>query len=110
MNDSYLMYLKDQFSCLGPISIRKMFGGAGIYLDGIMFGIVSDDRIYLKVDDSNKHDYENEGMSPFTYEGKKGKPITLSYYQLPEDVLDDIDNLVIWGQKSVHVSQKKGRA
>jgi DNA transformation protein len=105
MTDSFLEYIKEQFSVLGPIHIRKMFGGAGIFLDGVMFGLVADDTVYLKVDDSNKQDYIDNGMGPFVYMGKK-KPIAMSYYQLPEECMEDIEMLRIWGQKAVTVAVK----
>ena len=75
MNDSFLNYIKDQFEVVGPITIRRMFGGAGIFLDGVMFGLIADDLIYLKVGESNKQDFIDAGMEPFTYQGKN-KPIS----------------------------------
>ena len=106
MNDSYLDYLTEQFSILGPITIRKMFGGAGIYFNGLMFGLVSDDCVYLKVDSTTQVDFENMGMEPFTYTGKKGTPIKMKYYQLPDDILEDLDELKIWASKAVDVATK----
>ncbi len=105
MNDSFLEYVKDQFEIVGPITIRRMFGGAGIFLDGVMFGLIADDLIYLKVGESNKQDFIDAGMGPFTYEGKN-KPIQMSYYQLPEGALDDPDELREWAQKAIRVSRE----
>jgi DNA transformation protein and related proteins len=106
MNDSFLEYIKEQFSFLGFITIRKMFGGAGIYFEGTMFGLVADDTIYLKVNENNKAKFEEIGMGPFTYDGKKGKPIKMSYYQLPEDILEDTEELRQWAEDSVLASKK----
>lgn len=103
MNDSFLNYIKEQFSSFGTVHIRKMFGGAGMYLDGVFFGIIDDDTVYLKADETTKQDYIDEGMPAFVYEGKN-KPITLSYYQLPEDVLEDTELLRIWVEKSIQIA------
>jgi len=108
MNDSFLEFIKDQFSVLGAITIRKMFGGAGIYLEGTMFGLIADDLVYLKVDTTNKKDYENAKMAPFTYEGKN-KTVKMSYYELPIDILEDQEQLKEWASKAVSVSLKKSR-
>lgn len=109
MNDSFLTFVQDQFSCVGPVQIRKMFGGAGISLEGVTFGMVIDDTIYLKVNASNIADFEDLGMRPFSYEGK-GKTITMSYYQLPDDIISDIEDLRPWAEKALKAaesSQKK---
>jgi len=104
MNDQFLNFIEAQFSFLGPITIKKMFGGASIYVAGVIFGIVADDVVYLKADASTQADYLAVGMGPFTYEGKK-KPVSMSYYQLPEEVLEDVDALRSWAQKAVSVAQ-----
>ena len=105
MNESFLEFIREQFSIIGPILVKRMFGGAGIYLDGVMFGLIADDVVYLKVDDSNRADYENAEMEPFIYDGKS-KPVQMPYYQLPEEILEDQDQLKPWATKAVAVSQK----
>ena len=104
MNDSFLLFNQDQFSCLGPVQIRKMFGGAGISLGGLTFGLVVEDTVYLKVDATNKADFEDLGMGPFTYEGK-GKSVSMSYYQLPEEILSDLDELLPWAEKALKAAE-----
>ena len=108
MNDSFLEFINDQFSALGAITIRKMFGGAGIYLEDTMFGLIADDLVYLKVDTTNKKDYENAKMSPFTYQ-RKNKRIKMSYYEVPVDILEDQEQLKEWVSKAVSVSLNKGK-
>ena len=63
-------FIRDLFAPFGPVAVRRMFGGAGVYCDGLMFGLVSDDTLYFRVDDGNRGAFEAEGLSPFTYEGK----------------------------------------
>ncbi|NQY73692.1 MAG: TfoX/Sxy family protein [Candidatus Margulisbacteria bacterium] len=103
--DSFNEYIWEQFSFLGSITIRKMFGGAGIYLDSVMFGLVDQDTVYLKADKSTIPEFEALGMGPFIYKAK-GKPVRISYYQLPEDILEDQDQLTLWAEKAVKVSRK----
>jgi DNA transformation protein len=98
-SDSFLAYIQDQFSSCGEVSIRKMFGGAGLFYEGKMFGLIADDQLYFKVNSHNKADFIAKGMGPFVYEGKK-KPVTMSYYQLPEEVLEDVDTLREWMDKA----------
>jgi len=92
---SYLDYLKDLFSPFGVITIRKMFGGAGIYCDGAIFAITGDEGVWLKVDDVTRAEFEAAGLKPFEVE-MNGKTGTMSYYNAPEDIYDDEDALRHW--------------
>lgn len=92
---SYLDYLKDLFSPFGVITIRKMFGGAGIYCDGAIFAITGDEGVWLKVDDVTRAEFEEAGLKPFEVE-MNGKTGTMSYYNAPEDIYDDEDALRHW--------------
>jgi DNA transformation protein and related proteins len=102
LSEDYLAYVKDQLSGAGPVSMRKMFGGAGIYLDGVIFGLIAEDTLYLKVDDENRPDYEAQGMGPFM-PFEKGS-YAMCYYEVPAEVLEDRDELALWAGKSVEVS------
>ena len=92
---SFLDYAKDLFSPFGEISIRKMFGGAGIYCDGAIFAIIGDDDIWFKVDDVTRAEFEAAGLHPFEVE-MNGKTGTMSYYNAPEEIFDDNDALRHW--------------
>ena len=97
-------YLNDQLASFGPMTIRRMFGGAGLFRDGIMFGLIADETLYLKTGDANRADFEAAGMGPFTYTGKS-KPVSMSYHQVPVDVLEDPDLLSEWARKAFAVAQ-----
>ncbi len=88
-----------------------MFSGAGIFADGLMFGLVIRDVIYLKVDDSNRADFEREGCAPFTYtRGRKtGRPSehALPYWKLPERLYDDPDELAVWARRAFAIAERK---
>ena len=99
----FIEFIVEQLERLGPIRPRRMFGGMGLYLDDMMFGVVFDEELYFKVDDRNRGDYENEGMGPFTYEMSNGKSGSLNYYEVPERLYDDGDELAEWARKSVDV-------
>ncbi|MEO1243642.1 MAG: TfoX/Sxy family protein [Pseudomonadota bacterium] len=93
---SYLDYLKDLFSPFGAITIRKMFGGAGIYCDGAIFAITGDEGVWFKVDDVNRVEFEAAGLTPFTVEFNNGKIGQMSYYRAPDEIFDDADSLHHW--------------
>ena len=76
-----------------------MFGGHGIYLDGLMFALIADDTLYLKVDDGNRADYLAAGLTPF--KPFDDKPGTMSYYPLPEEVFEDQDALLRWAREAL---------
>ncbi|MEM9015223.1 MAG: TfoX/Sxy family protein [Pseudomonadota bacterium] len=90
-------FLHDLFSPFGEITIRKMFGGAGVYCDGTMFSIcsVDDTAVWLKVDDVTRSEFESAGLKPFVFE-MSGKTATMSYYNAPEEIFDDHDALRHW--------------
>ncbi|MFZ3035217.1 MAG: TfoX/Sxy family protein [Parvibaculum sp.] len=99
----FIEFIVEQLERLGPIRPRRMFGGMGLYLDDMMFGVVFGEELYFKIDDRNRRDYEDEGMGPFTYEMSNGKTGSLNYYEVPERLYDDGDELAEWARKSVDV-------
>ncbi len=103
-----LDHLLDQLSPLGDARGRSMFGGHGVYLDGTIVGIIAFDTFYLKVDGGNRADFEAAGSAPFAYEGK-GRPMIMSYWECPADVLDDPDLLRSWTLQALAAS-KRSRA
>jgi DNA transformation protein len=105
VSDEFLEWIVDQFSMLGTVTVRRMFGGAGLYCDGRMFGIVADDTAYLKVDDSNREDFVRAGSSPFNPypEIATGK----SYYEIPVDILENPTVLAEWARRSLNIARRK---
>ena len=99
MQNEFVEYLLELLESLGDIQARAMFGGFGIYRQGLMFGIVEDDALYLKVDDKNLSDFESKGMKPFTYK-RQGKEVALSYYQVPYEAIDDTEHLCELAKKA----------
>jgi DNA transformation protein and related proteins len=102
---SFKEFITEQMAGFGPVTIRAMFGGAGVYRDGLMFALLDDEVLYLKVDDSNRPDFLAENLTPFTY-GKEGKKVDLGYFRIPERCLDDVDEMALWCRKAFDVALK----
>lgn len=92
-------HLHDLFAPFGEVRVRKMFGGYGVFRDGIMFALVADDALYLKADGENAHHFEARGLGKFGYE-KGEKRIEMSYYLAPDEILDDPREASLWAQRS----------
>lgn len=103
VSESYKEYVVDQLGKLGFVTVKKMFGGAGIYYDGLIFGILANDVLYFKADESNKLDYERFGMKPF--QPFDDKPMVMPYYEVPVDILENRELLADWARKSLNASK-----
>jgi DNA transformation protein len=107
-------FIRDLFAPFGPVTVRRMFSGAGIFSDGLMFGLIVHDVIYLKADDGTVADFEREGCAPFTYmRGKtSGRPSqhALPYWRLPERLYDDPDELAAWAKRAFAAAERKKSA
>jgi DNA transformation protein and related proteins len=97
MESDFVATVLDLLSRWGGVSARRMFGGYGIYRQGLMFALVADDVLYLKVDDANRSAYQKAGMGPFTYDGKN-KTVTLPYWEAPSELFDDADAMIEWAK------------
>lgn len=94
----FLDYLVDRLGPMGDVRARPMFGGHGLFLDGLMFAIISSDTLYLKVDDGTRDRYDAAGLAPFR--PSADRPKTMSYYPLPDAVFEDQDALVEWAREA----------
>jgi DNA transformation protein len=94
----------DLFSSFGKITVRRMFGIEGLFHNGVIFGLVADDRIFLKTSDASRKAYITEGLKPFTYQMKKGEGILTSYYALPDRLYDEPEELAKWVRAAVTVA------
>lgn len=101
----YIVY--DLLGNIPGITSRAMFGGWAIYENGIIFAIIADGQLYFKVGDSNRKMFEQLESRPFVYLKNNGKPITMSYWLVPEEVMEDRERLYDLVDKSVAVSRKK---
>ena len=103
VSDAFKRFVLDQLEEIGDVTPRAMFGGVGLYHAGVFFGLLARDTLFLKVDDSNRPDYEAAGMAAFKpYPGRGG---TMRYYAVPLDVLESAPELARWARKAVAVAR-----
>ncbi|MBS0520971.1 MAG: TfoX/Sxy family protein [Proteobacteria bacterium] len=106
ISDSFAEFLREQLAPLGRISMRRMFGKTGLFCDGVMFGIVSDNTLYFRVDDHNREILrEAASFPPLTYE-KGGRTIDLSFWRAPERLLDEPDELIFWARAALAAARR----
>lgn len=109
VSPSYRTFVLEQLGRVAPaIRARSMFGGVGIYSDALFFALMDDDTLYFKVDDTNRPDYVAVGMGPFRPFGPDGE--VMQYYQVPEELLEDVETLELWVGKAVEVARRRKRA
>ena len=104
----FIAHLMDQLAGFGPVAARAMFGGHGLYLHGVMFGLVLQDTLYLKTDAANRSTYEDAGMRPVVYESQ-GRTITMSYHQAPPEALEDGEMLTQLAREA-HAAAQRAKA
>lgn len=96
-------YVLDQLRAVAPVTAKAMFGGVGIYSRGLFFALIADDVLYFKVDATTRTAYEERGCKAFNPFGKG----TMGHYELPEDILEDTDELREWMRAAVAVARRK---
>jgi DNA transformation protein len=104
---SYRDFVLEQLGRVAPVTARRMFGGVGIYAQGWFFALVAEDRLYFKVDDTTRRDFERLGMEPFR---PFGDASAMGYYEVPADVMEDAVQLAPWMNKAINVAAKAKRA
>jgi DNA transformation protein len=105
VSDSYCDYALDQLRQVTPVRARRMFGELGVYSGDAFFAIIADDKLYLKADGASRADYEALGMQPFA---PMGTP--MRYYELPEEVIEDVDQLRGWVEKALRAARNTASA
>ena len=102
--------LEDLFRPFGPVAIKRMFGGHGIYADGLMFALEASGEVYLKVDAESLPRFEAENLPPFVYETKHGQKHSMSYHLLPAAAYDDDDVLKHWARLALEAAYRAAGA
>lgn len=110
VSSEYQDHLLELLEPLGGVSSRRMFGGAGLFKSGLMFGLIADEVLYLKVDDSNREEFESRGLGPFRYEAKNGKRAVMSYWEAPDNLLEDGDAMTDWARAAFEVALRADAA
>jgi len=109
MTSPLVEYLVDELAALGHAQGRRMFSGHGLYLDGVIVGLVIDETLYLKTDAVNRPAFEAAGMAPFTYENR-GRQVALPYWEAPADVVEEPEQLRIWVAAAAAASRRASAA
>jgi DNA transformation protein len=111
MSADFHDFVAELLEGVGPVSIRRMFGGAGVYADGLMFGLIADDTLYLKTNEPLREQLGKSGSGPFVWTPqsgpRKGESVDLGYWRLPEEALDDPDLACAWARKALAVAREK---
>jgi DNA transformation protein len=103
VSSDYLQYILEQLARLPRVTSRRMFGGVGLYSDGVFFAIIDNDTVFFKVDDSTRETYVERGSEPFR--PYKDRPeVSMSYFQVPAEILEDADELVPWARAAVRAA------
>lgn len=100
VSSTYKTFLQDLLVEFGTVEIRHMFGGAGIYSEGVIFAILVEDTLYLKADEVFAREFAAEGKGPFTYRPKDRGPVAMSYWEVPDRLLDDPSDLAMWARRA----------
>ena len=109
-SQEFIAFIKEQMAGFAPVTIRRMFGGAGAFHEGLMFALIVNDALYLKADDETKSAFEAEGLQPFTYDTKNGKRTVMSYWRAPERCHDDHDEMRDWARRAYGVALRAVKA
>lgn len=115
VSGEYKAFVKEVLEPLGDIRIRNMFGGAGVYYRNLMFGLIAGETLHFKADDINKGAFEEEGMPQFLYEappkdGKAGRKISMSYWEIPDRLYDEPDELIEWAKAAIEAATRNKKA
>jgi DNA transformation protein and related proteins len=106
VSPSFQAFVVDQLSrVVQRVRAQRMFGGVGIYSGEVFFALIADDTLYFKVDDSNRADYDARQMEPFRPYGYEGE--VMQYYQVPDDLLEDVEALRPWAEKALAAAAAK---
>lgn len=113
-SDSFAEFLRDTLAPLGRVGLRRMFGKTGVFCDGVMLGMVTENTLYFRVDDQNRATFkEAEAFPPLNY-AKQGSTIDLAFWRVPERLFDDPDEFIAWARAALaaahRVAAKRQRA
>ena len=105
-DEGFLEWLRDLLEPIGRVGFKRMFGGHGLYLDGLFVAIVVDGRPYFKVDSETQPAFAAAGCAPFVYDSG-GKHVEMSYWSLPESALDSAEDMQPWARRAIAAALRK---
>ncbi len=105
-SDSFAEFLREQLAPLGRVTLRHMFGKTGVFCDGVMLGMVTENTLYFRVDDHNRVTFKEAASFPPLNYGKKGSTIDLSFWRVPERLFDEPDEFVTWARAALAAARR----
>ena len=102
----FASFLCDQLAPLGYVTMRRMFGKTGVFCEGVMFGMVTEDILYFRVDDHNRASFKEAEAFPSLNYVKNGRTIDLSFWRVPDRLFDDDEELIAWAQAALAAAHR----
>ena len=105
-SDAFAEFLREQLAPLGPITFRRMFGKSGVFCDGAMLGMVTENTLYLRVDDLNRETFSEAAAYPPLNYAKKGSSINLAFWRVPDRLFDEPEEFVVWARAALAAAHR----
>jgi DNA transformation protein and related proteins len=105
-SDTFAEFLREQLAPIGRVTLRRMFGKSGVFCDGVMFAMVTENTLYVRVDDQNQATFEEAKSFPPLNYAKQGRTIDLSFWRVPERLFDEPDEFVSWARAALAAARR----
>jgi len=109
ISEGFKIFLLEALEPVGQVTARRMFGGAGLFHDGLMFALIANDVLYFKADEINQQTFIAEGCRPFSYSRAQKPAVVMSYWRAPERLLDDVDEMQAWAREAIAAAERNAR-
>lgn len=110
MSDPFTELCVELLAPLGPVRVRRMFGGQGLYVDGLFMAIIDDGQLFLKSDEATRDRFDAAGCLPFTFPNKAGEPVVTSYRRPPEEALESPPLMLPWARLAFEAALRAANA
>ena len=110
MTDPFTELCIDMLSPLGPVRVRRMFGGQGLYVDGLFIAVIDDGQLFLKADEATRERFDAAGCVHFTFPNKDGEPVVTRYRRPPEDALESPALMLPWARLALEAALRAANA
>lgn len=110
MADPFTELCIEMLSPLGPVRVRRMFGGQGFYVDGLFMALIADAQFYLKADDTTRERFVAAGCQPFAFQTKHGERVVMGYFQPPEEALESPPLMLPWARLALEAALRAANA
>jgi DNA transformation protein len=105
-SDAFAEFLREHLAPLGHVTLRRMFGKSGVFCDGVMLGMVTENTLYLRVDELNRETFREAASYPPLNYSKKGSTIDLAFWRVPERLFDEPDEFVAWAREALAAAHR----